>query len=179
MCGARLMYWRPIAIMLPHVGVSGSTLAPRMLSVPSATIATAMPSSAIEYIAGSTLGRTSRKMMRRCFAPCAFAASTNSRSDHDSVLARVMRPSTGIDTIPRARIERELGVEPGLTRLAGLRAQDRDEREREDHRGDGEEHVEQRAHDGVDPAAEVAADEAEGAAEQEAEEHGRRSPRRG
>ena len=111
-CGARCNAVRPMAIMLPHVGVSVSTLAPRMASVPSATIATAMPSSAIDNIAGNTLGSTSRQMMRRCFAPCARAARTNSRSDHDSVLARVMRPSTGIDTNPSARINATSGSSP-------------------------------------------------------------------
>ena len=80
-------------------------------------------------------------MMRRCFAPCARAASTNSRSDHESVLARVMRPSTGIDTMPSARISATSGSRPPALR-ARLRAQDGDQREREDHRGDGEEHVE-------------------------------------
>ncbi len=41
----------------------------------SATIAMATPSSAIESMAGSTLGRTSRIMIRRCLAPWARAAS--------------------------------------------------------------------------------------------------------
>ena len=112
MWGARWSWVRPMAIMLPHVGVSVSTLAPRMASVPSATIATAMLSNAIDIIAGITFGRTSRTMMRRCFAPCARAASTNSRSDHDNVLARVMRPSTGIDTNPSARISATSGSRP-------------------------------------------------------------------
>ena len=163
---------RPSAIMLPHVGVLASTLAPRMASVPSATIATAMPSSAIEYIAGSTFGSTSRKMMRRFFAPWAFAASTNSRCDHESVLARVIRPSTGIDTMPIAMMSASFGVEPRVpARGARLGAQDGDEREGEDHRGDRQEHVEHERHDGVDPAAEVAAEQAERAAEHEADQH--------
>ena len=152
MCGARWSLMRPMAIMLPHVGVSVSTLAPRIASVPSATIATAMPSSAIDDIAGSTLGSTSRVMMRRCFAPWARAASTNSRSDHDSVLARVMRPSTGIDTKPEGEDQRDLGIEPAAALVPGLRAQDGDQRQRQDHRGDGEEHVEQQADDDVDLA---------------------------
>ena len=70
-----------------------------------------------------------------------------------------------------ARIERDHRVEPAAALAAGLGAQDRHEREGEDHRRDGEEHVEQHAHDDVDLAAEVAADEPERAAEHEAQEH--------
>ena len=65
--------------MFPHDGVGGLTPTPRIDSVPSATIATAIPRSAIENIAGSTLGSTSRIMIRPFFAPWARAASTNSR----------------------------------------------------------------------------------------------------
>ena len=63
---------RPSTMMLPH----DRRRRPRRRrrgwpSVPSATMTTAMPSSAIENIAGSTFGSTSRNMMRQCFAPCA------------------------------------------------------------------------------------------------------------
>ena len=79
--------------------------------MPSATIATATPSSAIDNIAGSTLGSTSRKMMRRCFAPCARAASTNSRSDHDE-RARARDPAEHRDRHDAEREDqRDLGVE--------------------------------------------------------------------
>ena len=88
---------------------------------PSATITTATPSSAIENIAGITFGSTSRTMIRRSFAPMARAAITNSRCAHASVFARVMRASTGIDTMPSVRISarnrsNDVG---GLSRLFG------------------------------------------------------------
>ncbi len=50
------------------------------------------------------MGRISRTMIRRLRAPTARAASTNSRFDQASVLARVIRPSCGMATNPRARI---------------------------------------------------------------------------
>ena len=142
--------------------------------MPSATMATAMPSSAIDSIAGSTFGSTSRQMMRRFFAPCARAASTNSRSDHDNVLARVIRPSTGIDTIPSAMISATSGSRPGGRPAGGGRrgAQDGDQRQRQDHRRDREEHVEQARHDRVGPPAEVAREQPEHTADHEADEHG-------
>jgi len=65
--------------MLPHDGVGGRTPTPRMARVPSATIAMATPSSAIENIAGATFGSSSRIMIRPPLAPWARAASTNSR----------------------------------------------------------------------------------------------------
>ena len=49
---------RPLAIMFPHDGV-GRLDADAEARPPSATMATAMPSRAIENIAGSTLGSTS------------------------------------------------------------------------------------------------------------------------
>ena len=55
-------------------------------------------------MAGMTLGSTSRTMMRPLRAPIARAARTNSRSDHVSVVARVIRPSSGIETMPSPRI---------------------------------------------------------------------------
>src|SRR6185503_8594449 len=60
MCGDSASLPRSPAMMLPHDGVGARTPTPRMLSVPSATMATAIPSSAIDIIAGSTLGSTSR-----------------------------------------------------------------------------------------------------------------------
>ncbi len=75
-----------------------------MASDPSAMRAMAMPSRAIETMAGSTLGRTSRKMMRESLAPWALAARTNSRWLHVMVLARVMRARIGMVTMPSARI---------------------------------------------------------------------------
>ena len=98
--------------MLPHDGVGARTPTPRMRSVPSATMATAMPSSAIDNIAGSTFGSTSRTMMRPFFAPCARAASTNSRCDQLSALAREIRPSSGIETMPMARMSATSGGMP-------------------------------------------------------------------
>ena len=109
MCGDSLIFPRSSPMMLPHDGVGGFTPTPRMLSVPSATIAIAIASSAIDIIAGITLGSTSRIMMRRGFAPWARAASTNSRWDQVSAEARVMRPRSGIDTIPMARIRSSFG----------------------------------------------------------------------
>ena len=123
---------------------------------PSATITTAIPRSAIESIAGSTFGRISRRMTRACFAPCARAASTNSRSDHERVDARVMRASTGIETIASPMVTFETDRPRKVTI---------DEREHE--RREGEEDVERAADEAADAALEVAGDEPEEAADQE------------
>ena len=56
-----------------------------------------MPSNAIENIAGMTFGSTSRTHDAEVLAPWARAAITNSRCDHCSVFARVIRPRIGID----------------------------------------------------------------------------------
>ena len=91
--------------MFPQDGFwSNGIPTPSRLRPPSATITTPTARSAIENSAGRTLGSTSRHMIRRFFAPCARAAMTNSRCDHVSALARVIRPSTGVDTIPNAMI---------------------------------------------------------------------------
>jgi hypothetical protein len=65
--------------MLPHDGVGSWMPIPSTLSPPSATMTTAMPSSAMENIAGSTLGSTSPIMIERLRAPMAREAVTNSR----------------------------------------------------------------------------------------------------
>ena len=80
-----------------------------MARLPSATTATATPRSAIDSIAGRTLGSTSFHMIRNGFAPWARAASTNSRCDQLSALARVMRARSGIDTTPMARMTMTFG----------------------------------------------------------------------
>ena len=82
--------------------------------------------------------------MRRCFAPCAFAASTNSRSDHDSVLARVMRPSSGIDTMPRARMSATSGSSPAWPASPGCVRRNVTSASARITAGIDEEHVEQR-----------------------------------
>ena len=66
-------------IMLPQDGSGNGMLKPKIASAPSSTITTATPSSAIDSIAGSTFGRTSRNMTRQFDAPCARAAMTKSR----------------------------------------------------------------------------------------------------
>ena len=71
------------------------TPTPSSARLPSATMATAMPSSAIDIMAGATLGSTSRSMIRRWLAPSTWAALTNSRSDQDSALARGDAPEDG------------------------------------------------------------------------------------
>ena len=91
---------RPVAMRLPHDGVDGGTPTPRMLNPPSSTMTTAMPRRAIENIAGRTFGNTSRLMIRRFRAPMLRDASTNSRCAHERVLARVIRPMIGTDTMP-------------------------------------------------------------------------------
>ena len=53
MCGDVNSSPRSTAMMLPHDGVGASTPTPRIARAPSATMATATPSSAIENIAGS------------------------------------------------------------------------------------------------------------------------------
>ena len=102
MNGASLSELRPPLMIVPHVAVGGSTLAPSRARPPSVTIATPMPSRAIEISAGRTFGNTSRNSTRQSLAPCAREAITNSRCDHVSVLARAMRATIGIDTMPRA-----------------------------------------------------------------------------
>ena len=95
--------------MLPHDGVGGFTPTPRMASVPSATIATATPSSAIENIAGRTFGSTSRTMIR-CSSHPGRGREHELALRPVSALARVIRPSSGIDTMPIARIRSHLRV---------------------------------------------------------------------
>src|SRR3954454_18593208 len=90
------------AIMLPHDEFGFGTLRPNSARPPSITMTIAIPSSAIDSIAGSTLGNTSRSITRIDFAPWARDAITNSRCDHASVFALVIRPSTGTDTMPIA-----------------------------------------------------------------------------
>ena len=75
MCDASRSSPCPLTMMLPHVTTSGLTPAPMIARPPSATITTAMPSSAIENMAGSTLGRISRVMIRKCLPPCARRAA--------------------------------------------------------------------------------------------------------
>ena len=135
-------------MMLPHDGVGGFTPTPRMLSVPSATIATATPSSAIDIIAGSTLGSTSRIMMRSGLAPWARAASTNSRCDQlsddaprDPAEQRDRHDADREDQDQDLRVDGVAARPPGLPERA---LEERHEREGEDHGRDGEEHVEQR-----------------------------------
>ena len=159
--------------MLPHDGVGGRTPTPRIASAPSATIATAMPSSAIENIAGSTFGSTSRTMMRPFFAPWARAASTNSRCDQLSALARVIRPSSGIVTMPIAMISMTSGgMPPPFAAWSATAEQERAEREREDDRRDREEHVEHAREVVVDVAVSVAGDPAEDGPDDDAEHTG-------
>ncbi len=97
---------RPLAIMLPQVGVSmfGGMPAPRIDRLPSTINATATPSKVIDIIAGTTFGKISRMRIRGVLAPMVFAAMTNSRSDHVSVEARVIRPRMGTDTMPMAKV---------------------------------------------------------------------------
>ncbi len=101
MWGARARSDRPKAIMFPHDGTSVMPT-PSSARLPSATMATATPSRAIDTMAGSTLGSTSRHRMRRWPAPRTSAAFTNSRSDHAIVEARAMRPMSGTVTMARA-----------------------------------------------------------------------------
>ena len=60
--------------------------------------------SANDSIGGTTFGRISRTITRRFFAPSARDAVTNSRLAYDSVLARTMRVSGGIDRTLNTRI---------------------------------------------------------------------------
>ena len=94
-----------------------------------------MPSSAIENIAGSTFGSTSRKMMRRFLAPWPRAASTNSRCDHVSVFARVMRAEHGDRHDAEGEDQRQSRRRSSTVAVEARSAQHRDEREREDQRG--------------------------------------------
>ena len=106
-------------MMPPQLGSVIDRPTPRSRNAASAAITTATPRSAIENIAGRTLGSTSRVMMRQFLAPWARAAVTNSRSDHTNVLARVMRPSTGTEMTASAmtRIHRS-GTRPRSTAVS-------------------------------------------------------------
>src|SRR4051795_13132705 len=104
MNGASRRSDRPEAMSVPHVDVGGSTLAPRMAAPPSATTATAMPSSEMEAMAGNTLGRISRNRILRLPPPWARAAVTKSRLDQLMVDALVMRARIGMLTSPRAMV---------------------------------------------------------------------------
>ena len=94
---------------------------------------------------------------------------TNSRRDHASVLARVMRASTGIDTMPRVRISAR--SRSNVWRVVeAVRRQHRDERQGEDQRGQRQEDVEAAREDRVGPAPVVAGDETERAADEQRED---------
>ena len=75
-------------------------------------------------IAGTTLGRTSRNMIRQSFAPWARAAVTNSRCDQTSVFARVMRARVGIAIRPNVNVSvtrPAVSLEPSQSTIRGSR----------------------------------------------------------
>ena len=84
--------------------VAFSTDRPRKARPPSATMATPMPSRARAPIGMSTLGRSSRTMMRPFLAPTTRAAWTNSRSAKTRVAARASRPTGATARMPRVRL---------------------------------------------------------------------------
>ena len=86
-------------------------------------------------------------MTRMFDAPCARAAITNSRCDHASALARVIRPRIGIDTKPTARITTSIrGRVRRRLPAAGLgRRKHRNQRERQHQLRERKEDVEERA----------------------------------
>ncbi len=159
-----------MAIMLPQVGVSGSTLAPRIARVPSATMATAMLEQRDRVHRGEHVGQ------HLADDHASMGGALGARRGDELAL----RPAQGAgagdapEHGDRDRADREDQRELGVDAAAGrpwLRAQDRDQREGQDHRGDGEEHVEQQAHDDVDLPAEVTPEQSERTAEHEADQH--------
>jgi hypothetical protein len=66
-------------MIFPHVGCGGGTLAPRNDRMPSTTMMMPTARNVYDTRAGTTLGSTSRQMMRRFFAPSTLAAVTKSR----------------------------------------------------------------------------------------------------
>ena len=102
--GTRRSSGLPAARMLPQDGVGSLTPKPRKARPASATMATPIASRVIAIMAGTTLGSTSRNNTRHGLAPIARAAMTKSRSAHASVLARVIRASSGMAMMPNAAI---------------------------------------------------------------------------
>src|SRR5699024_416219 len=86
----------PSAIMLPQVGSGGLMPSPRKLSEASATMSTDTMTMPSESSGSATFGAISRIITRHRVAPMARAASTNSRWENTSVLARAMRIIDGI-----------------------------------------------------------------------------------
>ena len=92
----------PKRINLPHVEPF-STDSPRNANAPSATIATAMPEQASAPIGITTLGSSSRTMIRR------FDAPTRAGGDDELALAELDRRGTRKPADRRDREESERG----------------------------------------------------------------------
>ena len=90
--------------MFPHDGVGGRTPTPRIASAPSATIAIAMPSSAIENIAGNTFGFDVRSIQPVIRDDLAMLASPGQVATARRTLTLVSHPGT-IDETERAASE--------------------------------------------------------------------------
>src|SRR5579883_1769484 len=103
-CGATSRLSRPSAIMLPQVGAGGGTPKPKKLRMPSATMMTATSTRKKAESGSMTMGRISRRRMRRWLAPSARAAVTKSRSRTASVAARATRVTAGTVNMPRTRM---------------------------------------------------------------------------
>ena len=77
-CGLKNIMLRPSEIMRPQDGVGGGTPSPRNDSAASIAISDRHLERATTMIWSATLGRISLSKMRRCEAPTASAAMTNS-----------------------------------------------------------------------------------------------------
>src|SRR5688500_18713311 len=89
--GAERMWILPAAIIEPQVAVGNFTDRPRKASDPSATITAPMATRPKAMIGRATFGSSSLNRMRLLVAPIARAASTYSRWETASVVARATR----------------------------------------------------------------------------------------
>ena len=93
-----------------------------------------MPSNASALIGITTLGSSSRTMIRRFLAPSVRAARTNSRSANEIVVARATRPTGATDRMPiTIEIVSRLRLSSVVIRIARMsagndRSVDEDER---------------------------------------------------
>ena len=149
-CGASNRCDRPASSMVPQLGVGGCTPRPRKLSAASAMIAPAMPSVAWTTTAGSAVGSTCRRTIR------AGAGAERARGLHELELPRAQRLPAHEPRVAHPADHRQREHDVGQAR-----AEDGDERDRQQDPGKRHQHIDDPADHIVHTPAEVAGNRAE------------------
>src|SRR5699024_4583259 len=89
----------------PHSGICGSTPNPKKLKLLVAITAVPMVNDALTIIGAKELGTTCMKIIFHSDSPSALAASTNSKLETDSTLARIVLAYVGIEPTLKAIIK--------------------------------------------------------------------------